>query len=418
MARFPFESEIHQAVSLLTNYYKVPDKILRSLVGEAHYEQLSSILETLGEDELSTDKLARILVVQRGSELFTGSSESTRELRLHLLKQLANADLQTLYERNPSTKQNITSVSYMPKPLSLKKWVPGNRWARDFVTTLKFPLIFAGIANDRTERIVPVLDIEPRKRIPPLVQYQADLKERMLEVLNREQEKTRCIVTLPTGGGKTRIAVESFIDWLQPRFAEGKYMIWIAQGEELCEQAIACIADMWQEREFGSALRVYRYFGGSQIEMDELIGGVVVGSIQQIVARIKSGDTVLEDIIRQCGAMIIDEAHHATASSYNTLIQFAKDIVGEQLFPICGLTATPGRNMDETSLLVEQFQANLIQPALPDKPEYQLNPLLYFQEEGYLAKPKYLLFDDEPIEWHDELFIDGDISSEFLRDLA
>lgn len=418
MARFPFESEIHQAVSLLTNYYKVPDKILRSLVGEAHYEQLSSILETLGEDELSTDKLARILVVQRGSELFTGSSESTRELRLHLLKQLANADLQALYERNPSTKQSITSVSYMPKPLSLKKWVPGNRWARDFVTTLKFPLIFAGIANDRTERIVPVLDIEPRKRIPPLVQYQADLKERMLEVLNREQEKTRCIVTLPTGGGKTRIAVESFIDWLQPRFAEGKYMIWIAQGEELCEQAIACIADMWQEREFGSALRVYRYFGGSQMELDELIGGVVVGSIQQIVARIKSGDTVLEDIIRQCGAMIIDEAHHATASSYNTLIQFAKDIVGDQLFPICGLTATPGRNMDETSLLVEQFQANLIQPTLPDKPEYQLNPLLYFQEEGYLAKPKYLLFDDEPIEWHDELFIDGDISNEFLRDLA
>ncbi|WP_107841253.1 DEAD/DEAH box helicase [Metasolibacillus meyeri] len=418
MARFPYENEIQQAVSLLINYYKVPYRILINLIGEEHYEQLSSILDTLGEDQLSEEKLARILVVQRGSELFTGANEAVRELRLHILKQLSTEELTALYERNPSSKKNITSASYMARPLSVKKWIPGNRWPRDFVTTLKFPLIFAGIANDRTERIAPVIDIEPRKHIPPLVPYQDDLKQRMLEVLNREQEKTRCIVTLPTGGGKTRIAVESFIDWLQPRFAEGKYMIWIAQGEELCEQAIACIADMWQEKEFGSALRVYRYFGGSHVEMDDLIGGVVVSSIQQIVSRIKSGDTVLEDIIRQCGAMIIDEAHHATAASYNTLIQFAKKLVGDQLFPICGLTATPGRNMDETALLVDQFQANLIQPILPNKKEYQLNPLLYFQEEGYLAKPTYLLFEDEPIEWHGELFIEGDIASDFLHDLA
>nr|WP_312753010.1 DEAD/DEAH box helicase [Bacillus mobilis] len=418
MARFPYENEIQQAVSLIINYYKVPYKLLMNLLGDEHYAQLSSILETLGEEQLSDEKLARILVVQRGSEMFTGASNTVRDLRLHMLKQLPPDQLRTLYERNPDSTKNITSTSYMARPLSVKKWIPGNRWPRDFVTTLKFPLIFAGIANDRTERIAPVIDIEPREYIPPLVPYQEDLKQRMLEVLNREQEKTRCIVTLPTGGGKTRIAVESFIDWLQPRFAEGKYMIWIAQGEELCEQVIACIADMWQEREFGSALRVYRYFGGSHVEMDDLIGGVVVSSIQQIVSRIKSDDTVLEDIIRQCGAMIIDEAHHATAASYNTLIQFAKELVGDQLFPICGLTATPGRNMDETALLVDQFQANLIQPILPNKPEYQLNPLLYFQEEGYLAKPTYLLFEDEPIEWHGELFIEGDIASDFLHDLA
>ncbi|MER1985873.1 MAG: hypothetical protein ABS948_08285 [Solibacillus sp.] len=49
------------------NYYKVPYKLLMRLVGEAHYEQLCSILDTLEEDALSEEKLAWILVVQRGS---------------------------------------------------------------------------------------------------------------------------------------------------------------------------------------------------------------------------------------------------------------------------------------------------------------------------------------------------------------
>jgi superfamily II DNA or RNA helicase len=104
----------------------------------------------------------------------------------------------------------------------------------------------------------------------------------MLQVLSQDGDRTRCLVTLPTGGGKTRVAVESFIDWMQPRFSEGKYLVWIAQSEELCEQVISCVQQMWGSREFVSSLRVYRFFGGRDIPKDELCGGVVVSSIQQI----------------------------------------------------------------------------------------------------------------------------------------
>lgn len=419
MGRFPYESEITIAVSLLIDKYKVPTTILMDLVGSDHFDQLTTVLDTLGENRLSHIDIAKILVVQKGSELFTGSSEAVRALRAHLLKQLDDEKIVALYERNPISGKNITKAGYMRNPLAQKKWIPGNRWARDFITTVDFPLVFAGVANDRLEKMPAIADIEPRKIIPPLVSYQQNLKERMLEVLNREQEKTRCIITLPTGGGKTRIAVESFIDWLQPRFAEGNYMIWIAQSEELCEQAIACIADMWQEREFAYALRTYRYYGGSQIEVDDLIGGVVVGSIQQIVSRIKSGDKALAEIITNCGAMIIDEAHHATAASYNELFKYAEQMVGEDLFPICGLTATPGRNMDQTTMLVEQFEANLICPDIPNEQKYEDNPLLYFQEQGYLAKPKYFCnSNDELIKWEGDMVENNEFSSEFLRDLA
>ena len=420
MSRFPYENEIQQLVSLLINQYKISRNLLIRLVGEEKYNNIKSVLSELGEGDLTNETLARMFIVDRGAELFSGSSEPIRELRIFLLKQLSEEQLMQLYERNPASGRNIQSPSYVPRALAEKPWKSGKQWPRDFVNALKFPLVYAGIAAERNNEVSEIFDIEPRKRVPDLVEYQVGLKERMLEVLNREQEKTRCIVTLPTGGGKTRVAVESFIDWLQPRFAEGKYLIWIAQGEELCEQAIACIADMWQEREFAESLRVYRYFGGKEVSMDDLIGGAVIASIQQIVSRIKNGDEALNEILRNCGAMIIDEAHHAVADSYNQLFTKAKQLVGEDLFPICGLTATPGRNLDQTSSLVDQFDAYLIRPELPNDEKYEKNPLLYFREKGYLATPEFILFDsDEEVIVNDDYIEEsGDLDREFLQILA
>lgn len=420
MNRFPYENEIQQLVSLLINQYKISRNLLIRLVGEEKYSNIKSVLSELGEGDLTNEMLARMFVVDRGAELFSGSSEPIRELRIFLLKQLSEERLMHLYQRNPASGRKIQSPSYVPRVLAEKRWISGKQWPRDFVNALKFPLVYAGITAERNYEVSEIFDIEPRKKVPDLVEYQVGLKEKMLKVLNREQEKTRCIVTLPTGGGKTRVTVESFIDWLQPRFAEGKYLIWIAQGEELCEQAIACIADMWQEREFAESLRVYRYFGGKQVSMDDLIGGAVIASIQQIVSRIKNGDEALNEILRNCGAMIIDEAHHAVADSYNQLFTKAKQLAGEDLFPICGLTATPGRNLNQTSNLVDQFDAYLIRPELPNDEKYEKNPLLFFREKGYLATPEFILFDSDEEVIVNDVYIEesGDFDREFLQRLA
>ena len=421
MSRFPVENEIQQIINLLVYQYQIPHKLLLKLIGQDKLKRLDSILVNLGGNTLNSEQLARMFVIERGADLLSGSKEEIRELRMFLLKQLAEDELQELYHRNPVSGRSITSVNHMPRVLAEKVWKPGKRWARDFVRTLNIPMVFAGIANQSSADIHEIIDVEPRKIVPPLVEYQQKLKDRMLEVLNKEKEKMRCIVTLPTGGGKTRIAVESFIEWMQPRFAEGKYLIWIAQGEELCEQAIACIADMWQEREFTESLRIYRYFDGKHINFDDLIGGAVIASIQQINARLKSGDEAFTEMLANCGAMIIDEAHHAVAESYNNLIREAKRIAGEGLFPICGLTATPGRSQEQTMNLVNQFEAYLVHPELPNEEKYQKDPLLYFREEGYLAKPQFILYNtDKKIEANDSMLEEasGELNKEFLRVLA
>lgn len=95
--------------------------------------------------------------------------------------------------------------------------------------------------------------------------------------------------------------------------------------------------------------------------------------------------------------MIIDEAHRAVSSMYDGLFCRAEELCGEELFPECGLSATPGRaglcGHEETRKLVGRFSCYLVKPDLGE--EYQSNPLKYFREYGYLAKAKHICIDSD-----------------------
>ncbi|MEK7993263.1 MAG: DEAD/DEAH box helicase family protein [Planctomycetota bacterium] len=423
MQIFPTDEEVELAADLLVNKYNVSAQLLGRLFDTEQRDQANSILQSLGGDRLTTVDVARLLVQRKGPELFTGSQDVTRQLRLHLAQQLSDEKVQTLFEQYGPANSNISSPSFMRKPLVEKKWHAGKHWARGFVAALGFPTIFAGVLQPN--KVPTIQDVPPLDVPPKLADFQENLKARMLEVLARDGVRTRCVVTLPTGGGKTRIAVEAFIDWMQPRFAEGKYLVWIAQSEELCEQAIACIEQMWGSRQFIGPLRIYRFFGGRDIPLDELRGGGVVASIQQLHNRIKSGDESLAAILKDTRAMIVDEAHRAVSQMYDNLLDAAEHICGSDLFPVCGLTATPGRTglnrAQETVKLVGRFEAYLVKPDLGT--EYEENPLRYFREHKFLARAHHVLYrsgreytltDDEV----DKMSREDDLPAGFLKRLA
>lgn len=205
------------------------------------------------------------------------------------------------------------------------------------------------------------------------------------------------MISLPTGGGKTRVAVEAFLDWMQASFEEKKYLLWIAQSEELCEQCISCIEAMWTSREFILPLRVYRYFSKYDFDDEDILqGGVVVASINKIYHRINAKDPIISNILSNTGAMIIDEAHRASTTMYDLLFKEAKYLTQNKLFPICGLSATPGRNTiineAEVGKLVERFQMNLIPPMFSEDEKYKNNPLEYFKEHKYLSKVNHTVY--------------------------
>jgi superfamily II DNA or RNA helicase len=190
------------------------------------------------------------------------------------------------------------------------------------------------------------------------------------------------------------VAVEAFLEWMQYKFDENKFMIWIAQSEELCEQCISCIEELWKDTEFILPLKVYRYFSKYNFpEDEELSGGVIVAGISKLYYNIN--DERILYILENAGAMIIDEAHRATTAMYDELLKNAKDATAGNLFPICGLSATPGRNTviddSEVNKLVDMFQMNLITPKFSGEERYQENPIAFFKEQQYLSKVNHIV---------------------------
>jgi len=85
--------------------------------------------------------------------------------------------------------------------------------------------------------------IDPIGIMNTLYDFQYDVGyqlTQMLKDVNDEEYKTRAIIALPTGAGKTRLVVETIIDWInngkigQP---EKKFILWIVDKDELCQQA-------------------------------------------------------------------------------------------------------------------------------------------------------------------------------------
>lgn len=374
----PTQQEINELTDLLLIKYKISTRFLNILMDKTgNYSQITDILG----NNLSNEEKVRLLINQKESRLFAGSDNRTIQLRKKLIEQLSTDIIENLFNRFCNTNGN--TISHKVHKLATLRWHSGKKWASTFVKELDFPKVFAGIKNE--EKPPYMEDIDPFITPPELTDFQEEMKNNLLTVLKLEGDKTRCIVSLPTGGGKTRTAVEAFIEWLQPRFAKGQYLIWIAQSEELCNQAIECIRQLWASKQFPETLRVYRYFGGSKLELSDMIGGVVVSSISQIDNRIGK-DEVLFEVINKTGSVIIDEAHRATTQMYINFFNFCKELHSDELFPICGLTATPGRSFGDTPKLVELFDSKLFTPTLGT--EFDNNPLDYFRKNRYLALPR------------------------------
>lgn len=134
-----------------------------------------------------------------------------------------------------------------------------------------------------------------------------------------EQGKNPLII-MATGTGKT--VVGSSI--IKERIAQGKKILWLAHREELIDQAKAQIDNICQ---ISSGLERAEH----KANLNE---NVIVGSVPTLrKSRLDSrfSEIPIDDIF-------IDECHHATADSYQTVLEFFKSRFNSN---VVGLTATP-----------------------------------------------------------------------------
>jgi len=298
-----------------------------------------------------------------------------KELRAALTSACTDAQLADLAAWGGDTPQ--TKRAAQIEQIASRRWHPGKHWARHFASTFGFPKVYAGVVG--TPGGPPYEDVEPHIPLPALHDYQRELVSKLHQVLSAAEGNNRTLLSLPTGAGKTRTVVEALLSWWGSQDDSKSFILWIAQSDELCEQAVQAFREVWVDcggKGERKILRIHRFWGDSNALLEAYGDGVVVASIQKLFELISSdpGSEVLSQFADDTCAIVVDEAHHSVASSYTAVMETFGITFGrapETPIPLIGLSATPyrGINIEENRRLARRFFSQLLIPeTLGDDP--------------------------------------------------
>jgi DNA repair protein RadD len=229
--------------------------------------------------------------------------------------------------------------------------------------------------------------------------------------------KRRVILHMPTGSGKTRTAMNVIAEHF--RKTEPGVVIWLAQSEELCEQAAMEFEKAWSY--LGNrSLKVHRFWKHRKINIDEVNDGFIIAGLAKLYQSVKSNQNIVINLGSKAKLIVVDEAHSSVADTYEFLLNAMLSMnLGAMLL---GLTATPGRtwnNINEDLELAKFFGK---QKVTLEVDGYD-SPVDYLISENYLAKPLFknlmneggLKLSSEDLEKIKENF---EITDEVLKRLA
>jgi len=256
----------------------------------------------------------------------------------------------------------------------------GNNASRRFVAELRLPESFAGIAAVAPPEMEEVSGPSEYPRLHP---YQEQVTERMVDLLCREIPG-RGMLRLPTGAGKTRVAVEAVIRVIRAKGGLPGPVLWIAQSEELCEQAVDSWKFVWSKVGPEEKLTVNRFWGGNDAVRVTTNPQLVVATDKQLSIRLDKDEYRW---LRNAGVVIVDEAHRAVPKQYTAILESLGLTHRQTERPLVGLTATPfrGNNEAETKRLIARFDGYRLDEGIfpDDKPYAEL------QRIGVLARVEH-----------------------------
>lgn len=262
----------------------------------------------------------------------------------------------------------------------------GSHQARAFVSDLGFPPEYAGFRQPGLE---PVLTVQGPVDFPPLHEYQELMVGRILDVL-QSRPPQRGMLSLPTGAGKTRVAVEAVIRRLRSLAPEAISVpvLWVAQTEELCEQAVQSWQFVWRHTGPSQRLTISRLWGVNEADPVEDGYHLVVTTDAKLGKVINSDDY---GWLRETQAVVVDEAHVSISPLYTRVLAALGLTPHRSRCPLVGLSATPfrGTSSEETERLAARYGRNRLDHHRDGTSILGDNPYRTLQDLGVLARVKH-----------------------------
>ena len=268
--------------------------------------------------------------------------------------QVAQAAIATYH--TGALREYRNSLEHLDPP---RQWA-GRQPAIRFVRALGFSDEWAGDANVRRD---PFVEVDGPFSLPPLHDYQRVVVDNARNLIRSGGTlgERRGMISMPTGSGKTRVAVQAIVEAMR----EGEFkggVLWVADRDELCEQAVEAWREVWASEGTQKArLRISRMWAGQQQPLPTAEMHVIVATIQTLSARLAK-PTEEHDFLSEFKLLVFDEAHRSIAPS-PTYVMEKRGLTRWRRAhePILiGLTATPYRGHDEreTERLVRRYSSN------------------------------------------------------------
>ena len=280
----------------------------------------------------------------------------------------------------------------------LDKWVAqdGSQTARSPYSTLAevelragskmerelFDLL--GVANRADSASTEAQSVENSSGVDAsygLFPHQRDAVARVVSQI--EAEPHRVLLHMPTGAGKTRVAMNVIADHL--RRQEPGLVIWLAYSEELCQQAASEFEQSWSQ--LGNRqVELSRLWGPFDSDVDEISDGILIAGLAKTYNIARKNVRRISSLADKVTLVVIDEAHVATAETYALTLEVLA--TKRPKTGLVGLTATPGRSwadIDADEELSNFFGRRKVTLRVEGYP----NPVDYLIDHGYLSRARF-----------------------------
>lgn len=347
---------------------------LQQLIGNDVLDRLETIIPVLlrnGQGEIySKVNLAKIF------DAFSGTNSlKKKEFRREFFNTLPEETVNQIIELYEPCK---VSHSFEQK----REFLVSSPWADNALThkiieALELPYSAIPYEKKQYESFV---NIEPTdKSYKALKDYQSAVFYNSFEKL--KIPRSRFIIQMPTGSGKTRTAMEIITSFFN-EYRKGTIILWLAHSSELCEQAYEAFVEIWSHVS-GKSLRLIPAWGDvGQIDPNFSDSAFIIGGFQKLYSMIERHQNIFDQIRPRTKLIVVDEAHKVLAPTY---LQVTKTFLGKETHVI-GLTATPGRSV--TSLGQNQRLASFFFEGMVGIDAQGNSPIEHLRNRGVLSKVK------------------------------